>query len=123
MSITLGVRHLVLIAALVLGGCGSSDPLAPPNTNPPPGGPTATATVTTDAVSFSPQSVSITRGGTVRWTFGTTPHNVLFSATTGSPMNIGITSGQTTTRSFETTGTYSYSCSLHPGMAGTVQVI
>lgn len=76
-----------------------------------------------DVFSFAPPSVTISKGGTVTWTnAGTgTAHNVTFSGT-GAPSNAGNFSSGSVTRTFENTGTFSYQCTNHPGMNGTVTV-
>jgi len=85
--------------------------------------PSATASVVaTAANAFNPQSVTITRTGTVTWTFNA-QHNVNFGSTTGAPANIGDTSTGTVQRQFNTAGTFPYQCTLHPGMNGTVVVV
>ena len=71
---------------------------------------------------FSPPEVNIVRGGTVTWTFGSVPHNVIFNSTTGAPANIPVVSSTTQSRTFNTVGTFPYDCTLHSGMTGTVQV-
>jgi plastocyanin len=70
---------------------------------------------------FTPRKVAIAVNGTVNWTFGSVEHTVTFSGA-GSQNN--ITSGYLTTigRTFTTAGTYSYVCTIHPGMGGTVIV-
>ena len=74
--------------------------------------------------SFSPSSVTITKGGTVTWTngSGTVAHNVTFSATSGAPSNIPNMSSGSNSRSFAASGSYAYQCTNHPGMNGTVTV-
>jgi trimeric autotransporter adhesin len=93
-------------------------------TPPPPPGPPSTATVTTPGESFSPATVTIAAGGTVTWQFtGSTRHNVTFSGTAPPGGNIPDTNaGGTAQRQFTTAGTYSYSCTRHDGMNGTVVV-
>src|SRR4051812_2490339 len=86
-----------------------------------------TATETDDgygyaSYSFSPTSVTITKGGTVTWTNGgKTAHNVTFSGT-GAPSNVANFTSGTSTRTFPNAGTFSYQCTNHPGMSGTVTV-
>ena len=84
-------------------------------------GGSSTATVTTTNSSFVPSSVTIIAGGTVTWQFGTTAHNVNFAA--GTPV-AGIPSSSNTSiaRTFPTVGSFSYFCSLHENMTGTVVV-
>ncbi|MBA3968585.1 MAG: carboxypeptidase regulatory-like domain-containing protein [Gemmatimonadetes bacterium] len=71
---------------------------------------------------FSPSAVTIVRGGTVTWTFGSVAHNVIFNQTTGAPTNVPIVSSTTESRTFNSDGTFPYVCTLHAGMTGTVQV-
>ena len=54
--------------------------------------------------SFSPSTVTITKGGTVTWTNKAgTAHNVTFT-TTGSPTNIGNFTSGSNSRTFDTAG-------------------
>jgi len=73
--------------------------------------------------SFSPASVTITKGGSVTWNneAGTTAHNVTFT-TQGSPTDIGNFTSGTNRRTFDTAGTFQYHCTNHSGMDGTVKV-
>ncbi|MGK2961327.1 MAG: cupredoxin domain-containing protein, partial [Gemmatimonadaceae bacterium] len=74
------------------------------------------------ASSFSPPGLTIQRTGTVRWSNESgLVHNVTFS-TAGSPDNIPDHSSGTNDRSFPTAGTFSYSCTNHAGMNGSVTV-
>jgi plastocyanin len=87
------------------------------------GGPPATAGVTANTNSqFVPGQVTIADDGTVTWTFQSVTHNVQFAAAAGAPTNIGNTANATESRTFNTPGTFEYSCSLHPGMNGSVVV-
>jgi len=70
--------------------------------------------------SFSPADIQIAKGSTVTWTWsqGATDHNVTFTDGTHSP---DMSSG-TYTKTFSTAGTFSYQCTLHGGMNGTITV-
>lgn len=71
--------------------------------------------------SFDPKSVTITRGGTVTWTFATL-HNVTFD-TQGAPGNIGDKSSGAAALTFPNAGTFNYHCTIHgQGMNGTIVV-
>lgn len=97
-------------------GGGTTTPL-------PPAAPT-TATVTTPGTSFSPANVTIAAGGSVTWQItGSTRHNVTFSGTAPAGGSIPDTdAGGSASRTFSAAGTYSYSCTRHSGMNGTVVV-
>ncbi len=86
----------------------------------PPNAVTVVAGASTN--DFTPSSVAIARTGTVTWTFAARVHNVEFQGATGAPSNIPNSSNVSVARTFGTAGTFSYLCSLHSGMSGTVQV-
>ena len=87
----------------------------------PPGGVTVS---TTNTNTFSPGTVAITAGGTVTWQFGNGTHNVTWNA--GSPQppggSIPDQSAGAQSRAFPTAGNYTYQCTRHNGMTGTVTV-
>jgi plastocyanin len=81
------------------------------------------ATVLTPGTSFSPPSVAITAGGTVTWQFSGAVHNVTFGANQPAGGNIpDQVVGNAASRTFATPGTYTYECTNHSGMTGTVVV-
>jgi plastocyanin len=80
----------------------------------------ASATVTMGAVTFTPQIVDITRGGTVTFANPSgVAHDVDFGV---SGLNIPVHSSGQNTRTFANSGTFQYHCNLHSGMTGTVFV-
>ena len=69
---------------------------------------------------FSPATTSFTRGATVRWrNTGNTVHN---STRLGTWQSGNVNPGQSFTRVFDTPGTFTYECTLHAGMNGTITV-
>lgn len=114
LTTTLGA---ILATGLVVGCSDSADP---DDSGPPP----ATATVTATAgIAFSPSSARVATGGTVTWVFQNVPHNVTFDAAAGVPADIpGTNSNVSIDRTFTTTGSFSYVCTIHPGMSGAIQV-
>jgi plastocyanin len=85
--------------------------------------PTTATVQATVGQQFTPNKVDVLAGGTVTWQFSTLTHNVTFSGTaTGTPQNIPDATSTSVSRSFTTAGTFSYSCTIHPGMTGTVVV-
>lgn len=109
-----------ITASLTRDGSTSSATAAVTVTGPS-NAPLAAAVGTTDA-SFTVPSVTIATGGTVTWTFGPTTHNVTFAATTGAPQSVNNSASTSVARTFNTAGTFSYQCTLHAGMTGTVIV-
>lgn len=84
--------------------------------------PASAGVSTTSGDVFSPNTVAISRGGSVTWTFGLTIHNVQFEGGAGAPANIPDRSNTTESRTFTTAGDFSYNCTLHAGMTGKVFV-
>ena len=86
--------------------------------------PTSAAVSVSDNV-FSPGSAVIQSGGTVTWTWaGRNIHNLTF---TGGPAPQPADQGNQVTgtaqRTLTTVGKYSYTCTNHAGMNGTVRVV
>jgi len=76
--------------------------------------------VTIKDFSFGPSAVTIHVGDTIAWTNdGPTAHTA-----TGSGFDTGILrAGQSSSHTFSTAGTFSYHCTLHPFMKGTITVV
>ena len=124
---------VLAVVAMACGGGGDGSTTGP-DTGPSagPGTVTGTANVSTTQsddgygtakFSFAPASVTITRGGTVTWSNANgIAHNVTFASAAGAPQSTGNFLSGSITRTFDTVGSYSYSCTNHPGMTGTVKV-
>ena len=91
-------------------------------TDPPP---PATNTVVASANNqFLPANAPVARGGRVTWNFLSVAHTVIFEGQTGAPDNIDVAVSNTTeARTFTTAGVYTYHCSVHSNMNGTITVI
>jgi plastocyanin len=120
------VRSLVLLvftcfAANACGGgsYGSPSP-TPTGTNPPPAADRVGATA---SLAFDPPTLTTKVGHVVTFAFGSVGHNVYFDSATGAPANItGVNANTSVTRTFDTAGTFTYTCHIHPYMQGTVVV-
>ncbi|MCZ8204991.1 plastocyanin/azurin family copper-binding protein [Gemmatimonas sp.] len=117
-----------VVPVLVLAACASGDSGTSDNvvTNPAPTRPD-TLDVFTPGNIFSPTSAEIRVGGTIRWRISESPdgrgHNVIFSGNAaGKPADIPIVKGVVVPRTFTRTGTFPYTCTIHPGMDGDVVV-
>lgn len=135
-----------LALGLVAAGCGGDDDsddsgsAAPTPTAEQPadtaasepedtsGGATAGAVpVSMKDIAFSPQEVSVPKGGSVTWTNDdSVGHDVTKESGPGPAFKSGdpgaMSGGDTFTQKFTTPGTIKYVCSVHPGMDGTVVV-
>ena len=117
-----------LLIASVVTACGGGSPT---EGTPPPGGgggggggstPVATTAVTIQGSAFAPPAIRVAPGAVVTWnnTDGI-DHNVSFASTAVTDI-ASWSSGSRTTTMPATAGTYPYSCSIHAGMSGSVQV-
>jgi plastocyanin len=79
----------------------------------------ASGSVTISDFQFAPASITVEMGDTVTWTnAGPTAHSA-----TGDSFDTGIFSeGQSRSETFNEAGTFSYICTPHPQMKGTVTV-
>lgn len=106
-----------LAGALVACGGGYGSTAPPP---PPPPGNTVAAT---NALVFTPATLTVAAGENVTFTFGSIAHNVFFSAQAGAPADIaGNNANVGIQRQFATPGTYNFTCHIHPSMHGSVVV-
>jgi plastocyanin len=121
------VIPIALVAACAIGGCGKSSTPTTPTTPTAPTGSTVSivsgaSTKTTTA--YNPDPITIAKGMTVTWTNNDTAVHTSTSdpgmAVTWSSGNIAP--GATFSQTFTTSGTFSYHCTIHPGMVGTVTV-
>jgi uncharacterized protein (TIGR03118 family) len=87
---------------------------------PPPSG-SQTAAANISNFSFVPPMLGITAGTQVQWTNqDTAVHTVV--ADDASFQSSGLQRNATFSQTFSTPGTYSYHCSIHPFMKGTIVV-
>jgi plastocyanin len=79
------------------------------------------ASVSISGLAFRPGLVSVTPGSTVTWTNNDSfPHDVV--ASDSSFQSSTLSRGDSYTAAFGSAGTFSYFCSIHPFMTGTVVV-
>lgn len=108
----------ILGLTVALAACGSDSTTQP--SGPPVSGRQVDAT---PSLAFTPASLIVHAGDAVNFVFGNVAHNVVFSTQAGAPADIGGNNAQVSvSRTFATPGVYHYTCTIHPGMAGTVTV-
>ncbi len=115
----MNAMHRVTLVAALAVGCSDRDGAGPCG-----GGATATSVGVCDNF-FTPASSPVNTGASITWTWrGGNQHNVTFEDGQGSSAT--QTSG-THGRTFSTTGTFRYRCTIHStnfssGMVGSVSV-
>jgi plastocyanin len=121
-SVGKGMTGFVLLSAILAftAGCSkdSSDDNGSGNNNG--GGPGPNEVYIVD-MAFSPASITVTAGTTVKWTNKDgVAHNVTSTGGLFESGNFG--NGSSYSHQFNDAGTFSYFCTLHPSMTGTVVV-
>jgi plastocyanin len=117
----------VLIVALLAIGCGGGggDSTGPTGNGGNGGGNQLSANVNmVGRTAFDPAQVNLKVGGKVTYINNTgITHNVTYTSTNPTPPdNIPNFNSGSQTSTFPTAGTFSYECSIHPAMKGTVTV-
>jgi plastocyanin len=125
-SIRICLVSMMLMFTIACGS-GSSSPSSPsPDPSPTPSGPASSVSIPMGAAAltntaFSPDLADVAVGTTVTWTnTDSVPHTSTSNATV---WNSGtVAPGGRFAFTFQTAGTFSYHCAIHPGMVGTVIV-
>ncbi len=113
------------------GGVSVAPPVPADSTAAPPPAADATApesapaaagggsSVTIENFAFAPARLTVSAGTTVTWTNQDGSNHFVKFADAGSSR---LKKGATYTRTFSTAGSYTYECSIHPSMTGTIVV-
>ena len=132
-------NKLIIVAVIVLLVVGAGVYLlmqkpASPNTNtqnPEPntseqttlsGTPIQTYDIKIGGFAFSPSELKIQPGDTVIWTNNDLMSHTITSDSGTELSSSSIGNGKTYSHTFNTIGTYSYHCSIHPSMKGQIIV-
>ena len=84
--------------------------------------PTATQVCAVNTA-YSPTSLTVTHGTTVKWTNGDGfAHTVTNDAGSGETFDLSVGAGGTVSHTFNTAGTYNYHCTIHSNMHGAIVV-
>jgi plastocyanin len=75
-----------------------------------------------DNFNFSPKTFTVPAGATVTWTNHDNVPHVVTSADDQFKKSPVLKAGQSFSNVFDTTGSYSYFCSIHPRMTGKIIV-
>jgi plastocyanin len=117
---TLALRSaavLVLAGSLGLTGCSDAGGAAADSDEP-------AAVVTVSDMSYSEAEVTVSVGDTVEWVFddGGIPHDVAGEGELEGRLQSELMTEGTYRYTFEEAGTFTYHCTPHPMMVGTVVV-
>jgi plastocyanin len=118
---------LLACLALVAAGCGSDDGGgggSSSSSSSSGGGGAASSSVkdTIKNFAFDPDPAKVKAGGTITWTNeDSAAHNVVFDDKSVKSIK-NLDQGQSGKVTFDKAGTYSYVCTYHSGMKGSVTV-
>ena len=129
LSLRLAVVSAIVMFAFACGGGYSSPSTAPsptPSPTPTPDGPSSSVSIPVGASSlgnsaYSPDELSVVAGTTVTWMNRDSESHTSASDAAGWNSGVVAPGGQFSV-AFQTPGTFSYHCAIHPGMVGTVVV-
>lgn len=119
----LAIASLALATCVGLAGCSSSstNTQAPTVATAPSAAPsTSSRSVSIQNMAFGPDKISIPAGAKVTWTNqDSVEHTVTFDSAS-IPSSGNLPNGASFSATFDSPGTFSYHCAIHPGMTGTV---
>lgn len=138
--VALAIIGLIILGAITLAGRGPGDEVeletgsqqAPPAASSQSQDRSASTEVREGRVDvdidnsvYVPATLTVKRGTTVTWTNrDTVPHDVTpEDSEPDVPRSDMLSQGQSYRRTFDTTGTFNYYCSIHPFMKGSVTVV
>jgi plastocyanin len=116
----------LLVVLVAVAGCGGGggggtaavtiQPVACPASN--------TINVSIQGFAFNPGTITVSANGIVKWTNNdSVTHTVTStSAPSNNSFNAAVNPGSSVCLQFTTAGTYSYYCSIHPSMTGSLAV-
>ncbi|HEY2102434.1 MAG TPA: cupredoxin domain-containing protein [Chthoniobacterales bacterium] len=110
------VAFVMFVALAFLSSTHGKDPATGDSTRPKASKPE----VIVDNYTFSPQVLSVPKGGTVTWINHDNVPHVIASADNQFQKSPALKTGQSFTHTFATAGVYSYFCSIHPRMTGKI---
>ena len=121
------MKHKIMITLLIafslvfIFSCKTSQEAAPPGNNPPDPN-----TISIRDNSFSPASLTVDPGTTVRWVHNGSAIHTATSGTRNNPDGLfdsgDMRNGDTFEFTFSNSGTFDYNCIYHAGMDGTIVV-
>ena len=116
------VVSIVLVGFLT--GCGSSSPSGPTTASGGSGTPVSivSGASTRTSTAYAPNPLTITSGTMVTWTNNDSITHTSSSDTPGVFESGNIPAGGSFSFTFQTKGTVSYHCNIHPGMIGSIVV-
>ena len=120
--VLIGTAFLIAILS-ILNSCSKTTAYDAPSSPGTKGGP-GTNEVWIQGMAFSPATITVTAGTTIKWTNkDSAAHTVTSDAGEAKTFDSGsMANGAVFTWKFNNSGTFKYNCTFHPGMKGTVVV-
>jgi plastocyanin len=133
------VPLIIIIAAVLAAGCTQSQQPQPTAITPTPGqtpaqpsaspvntplsqAPVSENTIAIKNFAFNPPTMTVTAGSIVRWVNqDSAPHRIMFSDKREAGSDV-LSPSQSYSKKFDLAGRFSYYCTIHPDMTGTIIV-
>ena len=109
---------ILVLTAIFLVACGANATQTQASPTTVPGN---KVDITISGFKFDPATVTVTIGTTVTWTNRDSANHTVV-ADDGSWKSPSLATGDTFSYTFDKAGTYTYICSIHPAMKGTITV-
>jgi len=112
---------ITFFVLFLLFGCAQNAPSNQNSTNPSqnPSTNSSNSIVKISNFSFQPKDLAVKSGTTVKWiNEDSVPHSIKSDSFNSQTLS----NGQSFEFTFNNTGTFNYSCSIHPSMTGTITV-
>jgi plastocyanin len=126
MKRTFGLVSMISVGILLLAACQSAPAATMAPETPMPaattGGSGTPVEILIQSFAFSPDSVTVAAGTEVKWTNEDAPGHNVFSDDGTTIKSPTLNKGDSYSMVFNTPGTYTYYCSIHPSMKGTIVV-
>ena len=117
------MKHIALLAlaASLLLGCSGDDSGGPNPPPPPPPDAASVSMIVGTPPKFLPSLVTVAAGGTVTFTNNSPGDHNVVSSTNVWPQTL-VSPDETFALTLAQPGSYPYTCTIHPGMNGTITV-
>jgi plastocyanin len=114
---------ILLICSAFFAGCKKKDDTQPSGSSSSGSSSPPANEVWIQNMAFNPSSITVTVNTTVKWTNKDGATHTVTSTTGSFPFDSGnLSNGQSFSKQFTTAGTFTYKCTIHSSMTGTVVV-
>ena len=115
----IAILTLAVAGAIALGGCSLYGGSNSPSSSTSPASSVDSNAVNIQNFAFNPGTLTVKKGTTITWNNNDSAQHQIKSTTFNSSQ---LSKGQSFSFTFNDTGTFDYSCAIHPSMLGKIIV-